>query len=103
MRNFTVAEVAGYLGVSITYYRDLEKGRRKPSANVLARLAVLYNIPTCGVPVRENLILNINSGAGSNSNSGHIKTYVNNAESVNTVTRLIEIEKMLKQILLSLR
>ena len=102
-RNLTVTEVAAYLGISNTYYRELEEGKIMASPTILISLAELYSTSFFPQIPEEKTIININCGTGSHSNSGYIHRYLNSPEIAKTNSRLTEIEHLLQLILLQLK
>jgi len=102
-RNLTVTEVAAYLGVTTAYYLELETGLVTAPTAMLVRLAELYSKPFETEILKEKIIININSGTGSHSNSGYVQNYANYPELHNSGIRLTEIENLLQLILLQLK
>jgi hypothetical protein len=95
--------VATHLGVSNTYYRSVEEGRIAASPAMLVSLAELYSTSFVSGNHKENIIININCGTGSHSNSGYVQNYLNNPVADNITERLTGIEHLLQLILLQLK
>jgi transcriptional regulator with XRE-family HTH domain len=98
----TIDQVAEYLGLTISCYLEIEHGRVTPPSSLLLKLATLYARPSTIPAQHPRMIININSGAGSNSNSGYIHSYQNEGGYTSIERRLLHIEEMLKSILLQL-
>ena len=101
-RNLTVTEVAAYLGVTTAYYLELETGLVTAPNAMLVRLAELYSKPFETESLKEKIVINVNCGTGSHSNSGYIQSYVNDPELHHSSIRLTKIENLLQLILLQL-
>jgi transcriptional regulator with XRE-family HTH domain len=101
--NFTALHVAQYLGVSKAYYSKIEKGQIIVPENILLKLSELYTSASIPLPENGKLIININSGSGSHSNSGHISSYLNNMNGDSVNCRLTDIERLLQLILQQLK
>ncbi|HTE26011.1 helix-turn-helix domain-containing protein [Flavitalea sp.] len=102
-RNLTVDQVSAYLGISTEHYQDLEEGRAIPNSVTLESLADLFSLPIEAFAIKENIIININCGTASHSNSGYIHSYINEASSCVGGNRLAEMENLLRQILIHLK
>jgi len=55
INKYTQKEVAEHIGVNAETYATYERGRNEPPAEILVRLAFLYNVPIDYLVQRDNL------------------------------------------------